>query len=132
MEKVKMFSSTHSPVSSINYKVEVHWVEVYMYDKEGHWEFTACSFIWLQCESLGFAEGVITKLLKRALNNRKRSDKAENTKFGISRENNIKNVHFAVQINWWGRYMCTSIYAPMTPYKTSQIGFDHGPICPLK
>lgn len=62
------------------------------------------------CESLGFAEGVITKLLKsRALNNRKRSDKAENTKFGISRENNIKNVHFAAQINWWGRYMCTSM-----------------------
>ena len=76
---------------------------------------------------------MITKLLKRALNNRKRSDKAENTKFGISRENNIKNVHFAVQINWLGRYMCTSIYAPMTPYKTSQIGFDlPGPICPLK
>ena len=79
---------------------------------------------------------MITKLLKRALNNRKRSDKAENTKFSISRKNDIKNVHFAiicllVQINWWGRYVHQ--YAPMTPYKTSQIGFDlPGPICPLK
>ena len=33
----------------------------------------------------------IIKLLKRALNNRKRSDKAANTNFGISRKNNIKN-----------------------------------------
>ena len=81
---------------------------------------------------------MITKLLKRALNNRMRSDKAENTKFGISRKNNIKNVHFvhnnpSVSANKLVGEIYVHQYAPMTPYKTSQIGFDlPGPICPLK
>ena len=53
-----MFSSTHSPVSSsINYKVDVHWVEagVCMTRRDTN---SLHDHSFTTCESLGFAEKV--------------------------------------------------------------------------